>query len=105
MDRGLIERIAGAETARKLCDAKAYDAIVSKAPREEIKGNDLNGLLKGAAVLGADPIGTVTGTAIDGLFLYFRLKTGEVIGVQIEAPESAFDVIEYGALTVNKINI
>lgn len=88
MDYSYIQKIAGAETARKLCNADLFNDHMGTAEEIPTDWKDLDGILKGATILGVDPISY---PSTDGVYLHIKLTSGEIVNLLVEA-EDELDV-------------
>lgn len=102
MDFALIEDIAGTETAQKLCDDAFFNNHIGNTAGDEVDGEQLGELIKGAVVLGFFPVNY---PQTDGAYIFFKCRTGEVITLLIEAESQGPDVCSCDLLRISKINI
>ena len=102
MDFELIKGIAGAETAQKLCDHDYFDDHIGRAAGDDIDGEQLDDLIKGAAVLGAQPVDY---PLTDGVYIYLKCRTGAVIALLIEFEAEFQDDNPHDILRISKTDI
>lgn len=88
MDQIYIRKIIGAKAAEKLCDADLFNDHMSTAEKINIDWDHLDDMLKGATILGVEPIDR---PRTDGVYLHMKLMTGEVVSILIEedVPETS----------------
>lgn len=84
MDAPLIAKLAGPEVAKKLCDTQLYNTHMWNAKEMEIDGRMLDDMVKGAMILGAEPVDY---PLTDGICLYLKLATGEPVTLEIEGAD------------------
>ena len=102
MDYSLIKVIAGEDVAKKLCDNDYFDNHIGRSEGDTVDGEQLDKLIKGAFVLGAQPVDY---PLTDGVYLYFRLRTGEVIALLIETDTDEQDGGSYEVLRISRTDI
>jgi len=102
VDFSLIKVIAGEDVAKKLCDNDYFDNHIGRAAGDDVDGEQLDNLIKGAFVLGAQPVDY---PLTDGVYLYLRLRTGDVIALFIETDVKDQDGGSYEVLRISRTDI
>lgn len=108
MDFSLIKVIAGEDVAKKLCDNDYFDNHIGRAAGDDVDGEQLDNLIKGAFVLGAQPVDYPLTDGVylsDGVYLYLRLRTGDVIALFIETDVKDQDGGSYEVLRISRTDI